>query len=440
MYKANLILFIILFSSVQGKAQQKDFAYYDSLTYKLYMDKDYKQLLKVGDEALKSGLDYYYLRMRTGTAAYNLKRYRIATPHFEKASAFSNNDVVDEYLYYSTLWGGEPLKARGVVEGMSAELKSRLGITEDGVSGASVDMAILNQAEDISVGFDLPKDEEGNYIEGAQIVPTQFFDMSVSLSHDLGSKATMTHSLSYLYRSSDNLTPNDGDGKWDVNVFNSNQFQYYIGTAINLGNSWNLNLGGHLSAVAFPEYTERSFRGYSQVIKTTVWDYDFVFSASILKNLTYASVEGEMVILSLNGESVYQPTGTLRLYPFANLNLYTQSQFSYQIKDNSNSFFHQQKIGFKVLKHLWMEANYFSGDVSGFTLGNGSLLFNGVEEVNSMIGGMLIIPTKSKLTFTLGYQNRVQSNYFYPDADVNVRSNKLELNYSLLFMLLSWTL
>ena len=54
MYKANLVLFvIILFSSVQGKAQQKDFEYYDSLTYKLYMDKDFKPLLKAGNAYYK---------------------------------------------------------------------------------------------------------------------------------------------------------------------------------------------------------------------------------------------------------------------------------------------------------------------------------------------------------------------------------------------------
>ncbi len=435
MYKANLVLFvIILFSSVQGKAQQKDFEYYDSLTYKLYMDKDFKQLLKAGNDALNSGLDYYYLRMRTGIAAYNLNKYRLATKHFEKASAFSNNDVIHEYLYYSTLWGGELLKAKSVVGEMSAVLKKRLGITEEGISGASVDMALLNQVEDFPADFDFPADEEGT-----QIVPTQFFNMSFGLSHDLSSKAIMTHSFTYLHRSSDKYTLYNNQEYYDTG-FNSNQYQYYVGSAVSLGHSWNLNLGGHISAVAFPKYTDRWFQGSNQFIKTTAWNYDFVLSASVLKNFTYASFEGEMVLLSLNGNFVYQPTGTLRLYPFANLNLYTQSQFSYQIKENSNSFFHQQKIGVKVLKHLWVEANYFSGDVSGFTLGNGALLFNGVEEVNRMVGGMLIIPTKSKFTLTLGYQNRVQTNYFYKDADVNLSSNKLELNYSLLFMLLSWTL
>ena len=435
MCKTSLVLFVvILFSSVQGKAQQKDFEYYDSLTYKLYMDKDYKQLLKVGNDAINSGLDYYYLRMRTGIAAFNLKKYRQASAHFEKASTFFDNDVIHEYLYYSSLWGGDILRAKSVVEEMSDALKKRLEVGGKSVTGVSVEMALLNQTEDFPNDFVFPTDEEGT-----QIVPIQFFNMSLGLSHDLGSKATMTHSFSYLHRSSDKYTLYNNQEYYDTG-FNTNQYEYYLGSAISLGHSWNLNLGGHFSAVAFPKYTDRWFQGSNQFIKATSWNYDFVLSTSILKNLTYASVEGEMVLLSLNGEFVYQPTGVLRLYPFANLNLYTQSQFSYQIKDNSNSFFHQQKVGVKVFKHLWMEANYFSGDVSGFTLNNGALLFNGLENVKRMIGGVLIIPTKSKFSLTLGYQNRVQSNYFYPDTDINLSSNKLELNYSLLFMLLSWTL
>ncbi len=435
MHKTTLVLFIIiLFSSVQGRAQQKDFAYYDSLTYKLYMDKDFKQLLKVGRDALNSGVDYYYLRMRIGIAAYNLQKYRIASAHFEKASTFSDNDVIHEYLYYSSLWGGEPLRAKGVVTDMSDILKKRIGVAEKGLTAYSVDMAILNQTENFPDDFDFPADEEGT-----QIVPTQFFNTSLSLSHNLGSNATMTHSITYLHRSSDKYTLYNSQDYYDTG-FNTNQYEYYLGSAISLSHSWNLNLGGHFSAVAFPKYIERWFNGNNQFTKTTAWSYDFVFSASVLKNFTYAAIEGEMVLLSLNGELVYQPTGVLRLYPFANLNLYTQSQLSFQNRDNSNNFFHQQKVGLKLLNHLWVEANYFSGGVSGFALNNGALLYNGVEEVNRMIGGMLIIPTKSKFTLTLGYQNRVQSNYFYPDADVNLKSNKLELNYSLLFMLLSWTL
>ena len=212
MYKTNLILFvIILFYSVQGKAQQKDFVYYDSLTYKLYVDKDFKQLLKVGDEALNSGLDYYYLRMRIGIAAYNLKRYRLASVHFEKASSFSDNDIIQEYLYYSSLWGGEQQRAKGVADRMSEALKQRLGIAGRGVTDVSVDMALLNQAEDFPDDFEFPSGEDGT-----QIVPTQFFNMSFGLSHDLGSKAKLTHSFTYLHRSSDKYSWYDGQDYYDT--------------------------------------------------------------------------------------------------------------------------------------------------------------------------------------------------------------------------------
>ncbi len=434
MYKATIIVFVLLFfSSMQGKAQQKDFAYYDSLTYKLYLDKDYKQLLKVGKEALHLGLDYYYLRMRTGIAAYNLKKYRIASMHFEKAATFSVNDIVHEYLYYSSLWGGEPLKARKTLEGMSDALKVRVGFSEKDILATDVGMAILNQAEDFPNDFDFPEQE------GTQLIPTQFLNMSLSLMHGLGGKANMTHTFTYLHKSNDKYTFNNNQEYYDTE-FKTNQYQYYMGSAISLGRSWNLYLGGHISAVSFPEYSEYGYVGSNQFIKSTSWHQDYVFSASVLKNFTHASIEGEMVLMSMNGVFSSQPTAILRFYPLANLNLYTQSQFSYLTKNSSGTYFQQQKIGFKVLRRLWLEANYFSGDVSGFTLNNGAMLFNGPEEINRMAGGVIIIPTSPNFTLTLGYQNRVQSNYYMQDYDVNLKSNILELNYSLLFILLSWTL
>ncbi len=433
MYKATIILFVLLFfASMQGKAQRNDFAHYDSLTYKLYMDKDYKQLLTVGKEALYSGFDYYYLRMRTGIAAYNKKKYRLATDHFEKALAFSDNDIVREYLYYASLWGGEPLKAQETIKGMSDALRIRIGISGKDILAIDVDMALLNQTEAFPDDFDFPE------LEGTQIIPTQFFNMSFSLMHGLGGKANMTHTITYLHRSNDKYTFDNNQEYYDTE-FNANQIQYYLGSAISIGRSWALHLGGHFSAVSFPEYIERGY-GSNQFIKNTSWNQDYIFSASLLKNFTHASIEGEMVLMSMNGVFSSQPTAILRLYPLANLNLYTQSQFSYLLKDNSGTFFQQQKVGFKVLKRLWLEANYFSGDVSGFTLNNGSMLFNGAEEVNRMAGGMMIIPVSPKFSLTLGYQNRVQTNYFMQDYDVNLKSNKLELNYSLLFILLSWTL
>jgi len=440
MYKSGIILsFLLLIVFIKGEAQKKDYAYYDSLTYKLYVNKDYKQLIKTGKEALHSGLDYYYLRMRIGIALYYQAKYRAAVPHFEKALSFYDNDIVREYLYYASLWGGDRLKALKVTDDMSEALKKKLGIKERDIMGTGVELAFLNQAEDFPDEFDFPVDQG----EGEQVVPTRFYSLAWDISHRVGKNASFTHMLTYLHKNNDKYSFVDNQDFYDTD-FNTDQFQYFFSSTVSLGHSWNMIIGGQASAVSIPVYEQ--FTDYmsrmmpGQYVLTTTWNYDYALSASLLKNFSRGSLEAEFAMAYINSSVSYQPSGILRIYPFANFKLYTQSQFGYLIKDDDGKFFQQQKIGFKVAKHLWLEADYFSGSISGFTLNNGALLFNGQEEVDRMVGGRLIIPGGSKFTMTLGYQNRLQSNYFIPFDDVNAKSNKLELNYSLIFILLSWTL
>ncbi|NPA37569.1 MAG: hypothetical protein GXO47_12060 [Chlorobi bacterium] len=437
MYKTTLILSVLLlFVFITGKAQKNNYVYYDSLTYKLYVDKDYKNLIKKGKEALDSGLDYYYLRMRIGIALYEQHKYRAAAPHFQKAVSFYDNDVAREYLYYAYLWGGNRLQALKVTDGMSAALRQKLHIKEEGLIGTNIEMATLSQAEDFPKDFDFPLDKG----EGEQIVPTNFFSLALDISHRAGKNAAMTHMFTYLHKGNDKYTFVDNEDTYDTD-FNTSQFQYYIGSAISAGDTWDIILGGQLSATAVPVYVEYATRrmGGSQYAKSYDWEYDYALSASFLKNFSRASFEAEFALTYINTSFNFQPSGIIRFYPLANLNLYTQSQFGYQTGDSDGKFFQQQKLGFKVAKHLWVEANYFTGSLSGFTLNNGALLFNGLEEVDQMAGGQLIIPGGSKFTMTLGYQNRVQSNYFI-SFDDDIKSNKLELNYSLIYIMLSWTL
>jgi len=445
MHKTTLVLMIaILFFSVKGEAQKKNFSYFDSLTYNQYQSKEYKKLIKTGKEALHSGFDYYYLRMRIGIALYNRQEYRLAIPHFEKALTFSDNDIAMEYLYYSALWGGEPLKAQKLVNSMSEALKSKLGVKEKGILSTNIDMALLNKSEDIPDDFEYPANEDGY-----QVIPKQFFNTSLSLSHKAGSGASMSHMLTYLHKSNSKYAyssdyspaPNDPYFPYNDN-FSTNQFQYYLSSSVTLGRGWNFMLGGHAAAIATPKYTYGSmfYRGQIQYSyeQTTDWSFDFALSASMLKNFSRMSVEGEIAIMSMNDKFIVQPAVILRLYPLGNMNLYTESLFSYSIRENSK-FFQQQRLGFKVLDHLWLEGMYFSGDISGFTLNNGSMFFNGLEEVNSMAGGQMIIPTKTRFSLSLGYQNRKQTNYFVNFND-DSRSNSLKLNYSLIFLTLTWTL
>ncbi len=424
---------LFLFAALGVRGQSSGYVYYDSLTYHQYVNKDYKSVLKTGREALRSGLDYYYLRMRMGIAAYRQKQFRLAAVHFEKALHFNDNDLVREYLYYAYLWGGEPLLAQETEEAMSAELQRKLGLDKSGMLSGEAVVAFLTRDENLPGNFSIPGSD------GFQILPKQFYNATVSLTHKLGAKAQMTHVATFINKQNDAYSYADNEQYYDPS-YNTNQFQYYVGAFVPLGHSWSLHVNGQVSFLAQPGYTKTRWRmGSSGYVKTTSWQTDYVLSASAVKDFTRFSLEAGMAMVNVAKQTAWQPGLLFRIYPFANLNLYTESGFFYQLRNGEASFFQQQKIGGKLFRKLWAEGSYFSGGVSGFVLDNSVLLFNGPEEIQWMAGGKLIylVGTQTRLTF--GYQKRNQATWFVPASDSQVRSNKTTLNYSLFYILVSWS-
>lgn len=430
---AVLIIVLISFVSIKGKAQSQDYLYYDSLTYQLYLEKDYQSLLKTGGEAVDLGFDGYYLPMRTGIAAFELKMYRVAAGYFELAKVYSDNDLVNEYLYYSYLWGDEKADAQMLKGTMSESLR-------DKISGRSKhNLTVDFAAATMFNSKDSPANQKFPEVEGFQVIPDHFTNASLSIKHRLGRSIKLTHTFTYLNKGNEKYTYSNAIQLYD-STFNTNQFQYYLGSEIWLANSWSLNVGGHFSSVSFPGTIIDTTGSDIRLYDTNYRVRDFILSASILKDFNRFSLEGEVVWLNLNRNLSFQPSLIVRLYPFANLNLYTQSRFSLLMNDNTTSFFQQQKIGFKVLSRLWLEGSYFSGNVSGFALNKGALLFNGLEEVNRIWGADAIVTVSQNVSVALGYQFRKQSNYFFPQADGSAISNKIEMNYSLFYIKLSWAL
>ncbi|MEJ2005514.1 MAG: hypothetical protein P8X57_11240, partial [Cyclobacteriaceae bacterium] len=108
--KPLLTIILILISSFAFG--QHSFSYYDSITFSLYEQGRYSELIREGNAALSAGYDSYYLRMRLGIAYYSLNRFEHAYRHFKKAYSVSSDLVSAEYLYYSLIFSGRTEQAR----------------------------------------------------------------------------------------------------------------------------------------------------------------------------------------------------------------------------------------------------------------------------------------------------------------------------------------
>lgn len=104
----------MLLAATQAFTQEiYDYASADSVTLKLYLEGNWRQLIRSGKQILKQNIEFKTLDQRIGYAYFKLSDYYKSKKYYEKALAF---DAVDEitllYLYYNGLNTGNKTYAR----------------------------------------------------------------------------------------------------------------------------------------------------------------------------------------------------------------------------------------------------------------------------------------------------------------------------------------
>lgn len=98
--KFRLVMLFITFNLISYA--QLNFYKVDSISYELYKNNKWKELVVFGDQISQTSFDYYLLNLRVGIANYNIKKFNNAISFFKKAN--TNNSATSlpkEYLYWS---------------------------------------------------------------------------------------------------------------------------------------------------------------------------------------------------------------------------------------------------------------------------------------------------------------------------------------------------
>lgn len=124
----HIVIGLIFFSSVLINAQDTlNSSNVEEVTYNLYLNKNWPQLVKSGNNALKKGFDYYYLRMRLGIACFEKGNYYEAEKHFNIALSFNSDDeLVLEYLYFCHIYTSHFEEAKKLSKKFSKSLAVKL--------------------------------------------------------------------------------------------------------------------------------------------------------------------------------------------------------------------------------------------------------------------------------------------------------------------------
>lgn len=221
-------LILLFFVLIAGKTFSQDTlnsSIVEQKSYQLYLDKNWNDLIKFGNNAINKGFDYYYLQMRIGIAYFEKKNYSLAENHFKKVLEFNSDDeLAKEYLYYCYIYNGRNEEARMLSKSFRNDLSEKIGTNKQ----SKVGFLLFEGGTKISNSAD--------YYDKNTKVNSNFFNppvyLQLGLNHFVKNRISFFHALT-LYKQLSFI----GD---------SRQFQYYLKASIPIKNNWLISPSVHL--------------------------------------------------------------------------------------------------------------------------------------------------------------------------------------------------
>jgi len=412
-----LLLFVLLTASVSAQVDEKT-KKIDSTTYNLYILAKWSDLIDAGTAALDEGIDFYFLRMRIGIAYYNRKNYMSAIGHFEQALEYSPREPAAlEYLYWSYIFSGREKEARVLASGMTDELRKTIGAGRNNFVGGFYTEVGITFTGDSKNTRGNPGSDTTIYSGQKSGGKSAYFSFNLELSP--WKRMTVFLGYNYLDITSDKYFGSTGNSQESFKV-STKQNEYYLNTGIYAGAGFivngifhylNINVGD-VSADANAVNSNTVFKKTSTSLNNYVGMISIGKSAGCF-NLTLGSSYS-----NLNKAKQIQNNFTVVYYPLGNLDLYSVSDFVVHSEKqdpagkSSSKFLTRgivnQKIGFKVLDRLWLEAFYMFGNAVNYHENNAFVVFNSSDIMSDRFGVNLISPVSSNIMLSLRYQQYKQ--------------------------------
>ena len=367
MGKTGITLIFILLSGFIVAQSNRDFNYYNGLTYSQYLAGNWKDLIETGKQSLDAGFDSYYIRMRLGIAYYSQTKYRQAERQFRAALVYdTNSPATKEYLYYTNLF--------------------------------------LGREQEAFTYYDIRKDPvnpffHSLYIEGGlKINPSEltytgnvYYGM-FAFRHQFSPRVRYFHAYQHLKRGL--WDKGQGQGQQADQLYYVNQNEYYGKFEILAGHNFWLMPAFHYQTWSLP--------GSS--------DDNWLASIGIAKDLglTRLYVEGNWS--NINNSDQMQVNAGLVIYPLGNLNFYLDNVFIYQNDSAINQLGGRHLAGGRIGKTSWIQGWYAYGPMRYFNEHNGLVVFNSLNTINQRMGLSFIqLLGKHEITFHFIRENKTEA-------------------------------
>jgi len=425
----TILFFTCAFLYTYGDENQLDFAAVDRITYEMYTQQRWDELTKYGKKAIKSGIDYYYLRMRVGIAFYELEKYLNAQNHFLKALDFNSNDPdALLYLYYCYRFTGRQSDEDRIKKRIPERISKKFGIHE----GKKIEFLYFETGPSLtnnqSKNGNLNLDGEAN-IYGENTFLRGGYYNALGLKHRITTGVRFYYSyLNIIQGKTKQIMQND------TLVINDEfpliQNQIYINATIGLKKQFSFTPAFHFLNTSYTTI----YAKYDEINKT----YDYFenkvkYNAYIIhllaqKDISIFSFGLFGGLSNLNEKDQVQTGLSVAIYPEGNLNLYSYSKFMVHYQDNKQGrgtttrFIYHQMIGLKVFKGFWAEAFATFGELENYYEKNAYVVYNIPDKILFKWGVDILYKVNDKVVLTLEYQNLYREGVFltYDESEDNL--------------------
>jgi hypothetical protein len=356
----NLIFILILIPVALYAQEKPDFVTTDSLTYKYYESGEWEKLIKYGNNAIASGVDYKFLRQRLGFAYFMKGDYYESRSQFEKAfESDSYNDFTLEYLYYTSLNTGKEELAGVIAKRMNPDLRKKLSLRS--------------------------------------FTPFE----SIELEYNFRLSGTVLRSNAQYFRLGINTQLNNR-----LNLFQS---------VSDFTQTLNLKQSGSVDAdIRQPEYYALlTWNASRRLMLSSAYHYIRVRSGNLIftGNLINLSLAADYNRLTFEADGsimklvdyVYQ-AGVQCGYVFPGKpDFFVKMKASYLAQSGYGNFIYNPIAGFKLFKNVWMEGKATFGNMHGYNDFNGLYVYNTYDPVVFKSGAGVTWYTRKKISFWLNY-------------------------------------
>jgi len=404
----------------------------DKLSFEYYSQEKWDDLIKLGEESLFSGIDFYYLQYRLGIAYYNRKNYRKAISSFEKiVNQTPDNKLVKEYLYYSYLLGSRYTDANSILQTLDTLHQNRVAYYNTKSAINSIGVNYKYYLFDDFLVYDKTK------TDSYQKVRNSMNYLSVSLL-SVTNNASVFYVNFSLFKGESSIYESEED--FDIIDEDLKQTQLYLSWFKRLNKGLNMKLAFTFMKETLDWYDK------NEKLDNAVTD-NFIGLISITKSIKNVDLTLGSSISKINEVSQMQPYFEIDFYPFGNRKLYTSTSFIYQhnfdsqfnfdypVKiDLNDAFVFKQLVGAQINDKLSADAFGMFGKVSNFVDNYGLSIYNNLDKINYWYGIDVNYYLTKKLSLYLNLRNDNQTNEYKElgkilEKKYNVKTAFVGFNY-----------